>query len=165
MSLNRSVKPHNRNVCFAVIFGVFTNINAMASYPILYPRSKQVTTYKRANLPAIELAIKAHAKRHQCTLSDFAKAMGIMLPSLTRTLNQRDLRVSTLLGLCEAVSFNLFDNYIRLLPEHLRQTQETLMMQQQLDQKDAELEQLRQELDFAKHERDSYYKLLESRKS
>jgi hypothetical protein len=39
------------------------------------------------------------------------------------------------------------------------------MMQQQLDQKDDELEQLRQELDFAKHERDSYYRLLESRKS
>jgi transcriptional regulator with XRE-family HTH domain len=135
----------------------------MASYPILHPRSKQVTTYKRANLPALELAIKAHAKRHQCTLTDFAKAMGLMPTSLARTLNHRDVRVSTLLGLCEAVSFNLFDNYIRLLPEHLRHTQETLMMQQQLDQKDAELEQLRKELDFAKHERDNYFELLKSR--
>jgi hypothetical protein len=58
------------------------------------------------------------------------------------------------------VQFNLFDSYLRQMPEHLRATTETRQMAEQMDQLHQEKLALQQELDSVKRERDLLLSLM-----
>ena len=121
---------------------------------------KRTTKRTRDALPDLDGLVKAVAAMHGTTRMKVAAILGVDSSGLIKLLQSRNPKVERLMALSEAVQFNLFDTYLRQLPEHLRATTETRQMAEQMDQLHQEKLALQQELDSVKRERDLLLSLM-----
>jgi len=105
-------------------------------------------------LPDLDGIVRAVAAMHGSNRTKVARIIGITQPGMVRMLKGRNPRVAQLMALCNALQYNLFDVYVRQLPEHLRTTTETRQLQAQLEQVQQERDAMQQELEAVKRERD-----------
>lgn len=128
---------------------------------IIPPKKVKLRTHD--HLPRLEMVVQHVAKDQQRSIRHFSDVIGLSPTSLGRILRRRDPSISLLIGLSEALGHNLLDMYLQLLPEHLRDTQQTHQMQQQLDDMAAQMDALRAELDTAKQHCDIYREMVQKR--
>jgi transcriptional regulator with XRE-family HTH domain len=121
---------------------------------------KRTTKRTRTTLPDLDGLVKAVAAMHGTTRAKVAAILDVDPAGLVRLLQSRNPKVERLMALSEAVQFNLFDSYLRQMPEHLRATTETRQMAEQMDQLHQEKLALQQELDSVKRERDLLLSLM-----
>lgn len=121
---------------------------------------KRTTKRTRTTLPDLDGLVKAVAAMHGTTRTKVAAILDVDPAGLVRLLQSRNPKVERLMALSEAVQFNLFDTYLRQLPEHLRATTETRQMAEQMDKLQQEKLALQQELDSVKRERDLLLSLM-----
>ena len=128
--------------------------------PQSYPMPKRTTKRTQSTLPDLDGLVKAVAAMHGTTRTKVAAIMGMDTSGLLKMLQSRNPKVERLMALSEAVQFNMFDTYLRQLPEHLRATTETRQMAEQMAQLHQEKLALQQELDSVKRERDLLLSLM-----
>ncbi len=126
------------------------------------PLPNHVAPKRPDQLPNLTDTVGALAKLKGRNLVQISKALGYHSRTLYSKLQRKDIYVSELMALSEAVGHNLFDMYIIRLPNHLQATSHSIELELQLEAKDLELAQLRKELDDAKRERDVFLDLLKS---
>lgn len=131
--------------------------------PKIEPLPKSVKRYAPNALPDFDAAVKEFSITKNTNRARLAKVLGMSSPTLTGMIKGRNPRIELLLALSEALQVNLFDLYLRLLPEHLRATTETRQLQEQLDQMTKEKDALEAKLTNAERERELVLSLMRGR--
>lgn len=128
---------------------------------VRYALPQRVKRHEPSALPDIANAIKAFADTQNSNRARVAKALGLSSSALAYLTKGRNPRIELIVALSEALEFNLLDLYLRLLPERLRATTETRLLEQQLNHSQQEKNALQQELDLVKRERDLLLSLMQ----
>jgi transcriptional regulator with XRE-family HTH domain len=129
----------------------------------IYALPLKLTPLKPTDLPDIGASVRALAEARGSNMARVARAVGLSQSGLNKLLAVRNPRIGLLMDLSRAVQFNLMDMYLQLQPEHLRITQGTRLLQQQVQQLEQELAAVRAELEATRRERDTFHDLLRGR--
>jgi DNA-binding phage protein len=129
----------------------------------IYALPLKLTPLKPTDLPDIAANVRAFAESRGSNMARVAKALGLSQSGMFKLLMGRNPRIGLLMDLSRAVQFNLMDMYLQLQPEHLRITQGTRLLHQQVQQLEQELAAVRAELEATRRERDTFHDLLRER--
>lgn len=132
--------------------------------PQSYPLPLRVSTPTRDKLPDLDGIVRAVASMRNTTRTKVARVMGRSQSGMVKLFQGRNPRVAMLVALCEALQFNFFDTYMRQLPEHLRSTTESRLLQEQLEQMQAEKDALQLKLEVTEREREVFLSLLQGQR-
>lgn len=67
-------------------------------------------------LPHLGDMLKAHVKKYRLRQSGWARQEGLNRATVAKYLKQKDMRVGTLLSICQALNYNFLRQIANLLP-------------------------------------------------
>jgi len=117
------------------------------------PEVKQKRLSSGLELPRISTFIRNWAEYKNTSLRKLSLQMGKSENYLLQNLRSNDIRPSVLIELSGWLQTNLFEYYLRLLPQNLRPTQRETELQKEIDT-------LKKEIETLKAERDKYWEAL-----
>lgn len=132
--------------------------------PIKYALPLRVKRLEPSALPDMANIVKGFANTQSSNRARVAKALGMSSATLNGLLKGRNPRIELLLALSQGLEFNLLDLYLPLLPERLRQTNETRALQAQLEQLQEEKNAVQQKLEASEREREMLLSILKGPK-
>ncbi len=119
-----------------------------------YALPLRVKRHKPSELPDIANAFKAFANSKNSNRSRVAKALGLPQATLANLLKSRNPRIELLLALSEGLEHNLLSLYLPLLPERLRETDETRALREKVEQLEEEKQALQLKIESYERERE-----------
>jgi len=117
------------------------------------PEVKKKRLSSGLELPRISTFIRNWAEYKNTSLRKLSLQMGKSENYLLQNLRSNDIRPSVLIELSGWLQTNLFEYYLRLLPQNLRPTQRETELQKEIDT-------LKKEIETLKAERDKYWEAL-----